>query len=142
MKKILFLIILFSFLNCDLNNKKKEHNNLEFNDIEIIDPIEYKAEFKYGMDSIRKIIYSNMNLTKESGTVWISIKIDSLGNSEKIEIRKSENIKLNSEALRLGNLIPNEWKPAELGGKKRTKIPAIFYFPINFNKDIKEIYRE
>ena len=142
MKKILYLIIILSFLNCDLINKKKEIDTVEFNKIEIIEPIEYKAEFKYGMDSIRKIIYSNMNLTKENGTVWIAIRIDSLGNSEKTEIRKSENKKLNSEALRLGNLIPNEWKPAELGGKKRTKIPAIFYFPIRFNENIKELYQK
>ena len=49
------------------------------------------AEFKYGLDSISKLIYSNVNLTDEKGSVWISIKIDSMGIMEKTEIIKSEN---------------------------------------------------
>jgi len=107
----------------------------------IIDPIEYPAKFKYGLDSIQKLIYSNMVLTDEKGTVWISIKINNIGNLEKPEIIKSENKKLNSEALRLAELIPSEWSPAELGFE-RTKIASKYNFPIKFDEAIKILYSE
>jgi hypothetical protein len=37
-----------------------------------------------------------MILTKEKGTVWVSIRIDNTGNVEKPKIMKSENEKFNS----------------------------------------------
>ena len=106
-----------------------------------IDSGEYPAKFKYGLDSIPKIIYSNMNLTDEKGTVWITIKIDSTGNLENLKIIKSENEKLNSEALRLARLIPNEWSPAELG-PERTKIASTYNLPIKFDEAVKILYSE
>ena len=139
MKKIIYLVLIISIIGC---KSEKNKSDLSTDSIENygdpIDPIQYNAEFKYGLDSIPKLIYSNMILTDEKGTVWISIKIDSTGNIE-TEIIKSENEKLNSEALRLAELIPNEWKPAELG-PKRTKIASRYNFPIKFDKAVKILY--
>ncbi|MFC4689405.1 energy transducer TonB [Dokdonia genika] len=143
MKKLLFIIISILIFSCKTEKQKTELNNLSIEnqtDV-IIDPIEYPAKFKYGLDSIPKIIYSNMNLTDEKGTVWISIKIDSIGNLEKPKIMKSENEKLNSEALRLAELIPNEWSPAELG-PERIKIASKYNFPIKFDEAVKILYSE
>lgn len=142
MKKILYLILIISIIGCkseknksDLSTDSIEHNG------DPIQPIQRNPEFKYGLDSISNLIYTNMDLTDEKGTVWISIKIDSIGNIEKTEITKSENEKLNSEALRLAGLIPNDWKPAELG-PKRTKISSRYNFPIKFDKAVKILYAD
>ena len=54
---------------------------------------------------------------------------------------KSENEKLNSEALRLAELIPNEWSPAELGAE-RIKIASKYNFPIKFDEAVKILYSE
>jgi len=143
MKKLLILIIPFLIFNCksEKDNSELTVESTQYQADTIIDPIEYPAEFKYGLDSIPKIIYSNMILTDEKGTVLISIKIDSTGNLEKPEIIKSENEKLNSEALRLAELIPNEWNPAELG-PERTKIASRYSFAIKFDKAVKILYSE
>ena len=143
MKKLLLLIISILIFGCKTEKQKAELNGdtIEIQADTIIDPIEYPAKFKYGLDSIPKIIYSNMNLTDEKGTVWISIKIDSTGNLENLNIIKSENEKLNSEALRLAKLIPNEWSPAELG-PERTKIASIYNLPIRFDEAVKILYSE
>ncbi|TXK71885.1 energy transducer TonB [Mesonia sp. HuA40] len=143
MKKLLLLIISILIFGCKTEKQKAELNGdtIEFQTDTIIDPIEYPAKFKYGLDSIPKIIYSNMNLTDEKGTVWISIKIDSTGNLENLNIIKSENEKLNSEALRLAKLIPNKWSPAELG-PERTKIASIYNLPIRFDEAVKILFSE
>jgi hypothetical protein len=142
-KTLLIFLIPFLILCCKSEKEKTEltDNSTEYQSDRIIDPIEYRAQFKYGLDSIPKLIYSNMVLTDEKGTVWISIKIDSTGNLEKPEIMKSENVKLNSEALRLAELIPNEWKPAELGPERR-KVASIYNFAIKFDKAVKILYSE
>jgi hypothetical protein len=143
MKKLLIFIIPFLILSCKSEKEKSEltDESIIYQTDSIIDPIEYRAEFKYELDSIPKLIYSNMILTDEKGTVWISIKIDSTGNLEKPKIMKSENEKLNSEALRLAELIPNEWSPAELG-PERTKIASKYHFAIKFDKAVKILYSE
>ena len=77
-----------------------------------------------------------MNLKKEFGTVFVSFKIDTIGNMYDIKIGKSDNKNLNGEALRLTKLIPNEWKPAELGGgKKRIKVLSKYYLPIRKTRE-------
>jgi len=130
-------------LSCKAEKQKSEltDDSTQYQTGVIIDPIEYRAEFKYGLDSISKLIYSNMKLTEEKGTVLISIKIDSAGNLEKPKIIKSENEKLNSEALRLAELIPNEWSPAELGFERK-KIASIYNFAIKFDIAVKILYSE
>lgn len=144
LKKILYIFTIWIISSC--NSEKKlsgfKSDLLEQNKdstIIPIQPIEYKAEFKYGLDSIPKLIYKNMKLTEEKGIVWFSIKIDSLGNIEKTAIIRSTNQKLNTEALRLANLIPNEWKPAEIGPKK-TKIASIYNFSIKFEDTTKNFH--
>jgi hypothetical protein len=143
MKKLLIFVIPLLIFSCKTDKEKSEltDKSAQYEMDGIIDPIEYRAEFKYGLDSIPKIIYSDMILTDEKGTVWISIKIDSTGNLEKPKIMKSENEKLNSEALRLAELIPNEWNPAELG-PERTKIASNYNFAIKFDKAVKILYSE
>jgi hypothetical protein len=143
MKKLLIFIIPLLILSCKTDKEKSEltDESTQYEMDGIIDPFEYRAEFKYGLDSIPKIIYSNMILTDEKGTVWISIKIDSTGNLEKPKIMKSQNEILNSEALRLAELIPNEWSPAELG-HERTKIASTYNFAIKFDKAVKILYSE
>ena len=142
MKKILYLVLIITIISC---KSEKNQSDLSTDSIENnghpIQPIQYNAEFKYGLDSISNLIYTNMDLTDERGTVWISIKIDSIGNIEKTEIVKSENEKLNPEALRLAELIPNEWSPAELG-PERTKIASRYNFPIKFDKAVKILYAD
>jgi len=142
MKKLLIFIITTLILSCQVKKKKSKLNKtlIQYQD-SIIDPIEYPAKFKYGLDSISKLIYSNMTLTKEKGTVIVGIKIDSTGNIDKVEIMKSDNEKLNSEALRLMKLIPNEWIPAELGAN-RIKIASKYYFPIKFDKATKLLFTD
>ena len=143
MKNALYLIILLLMLACKTEKSKADLNeNLSEQKVDtIIDPIQYPAEFRFGLDSISKLIYTNMNLTDEKGTVWISIKIDSTGIIEKMEIIKSENEKLNSEALRLARLIPSEWRPAELGPKRR-KISSEYNIPIRFDNAAKILYSD
>lgn len=141
MKKLFIAIITTIFFCCKTENNK---NSLDktvtgYPTDSIIDPIEYPAEFKYGLDSIRKLVYSNMNLTDKKGTVWVSIIIDSLGNMGKPKVVKSENSKLNSEALRLARLIPNNWSPSEIG-PERTKIPSKKLFSIKFDRAVKNLY--
>ena len=142
MKTIIYLSLMILFFSCKSEKNEKEFSNdfIEIDSIaDNVDPIQYNAEFKYGTDSITKIIYCNMNLKKEFGTVFVSFKIDTIGNMYDIKIGKSDNKNLNGEALRLTKLIPNEWKPAELGGgKKRIKVLSKYYLPIRFEKMIKE----
>ncbi|MDO3695229.1 TonB family protein [Wenyingzhuangia sp. chi5] len=82
-----------------------------------------------------------MNVISEKGKVIVSIEIDSLGNIKNTKIVKSNNEKLNPEALRLVKLIPNEWTPAEIGSQRK-KIPSNFNFLIKFDKAIKLLYSE
>ena len=141
MKNIIYLSLLILISSCKTEKKEKEFSNdfIEIDSIaDNIDPIDNNAEFKYGIDSIMRIIYCNMNLKNEYGTVIVSFKIDTIGEINGIEIRKSDNDKLNEEALRLTELIPNEWKPGETRGKKKMKIVSKFYLPIRFDKTIKE----
>lgn len=149
MKNILCVFIFLSIASCK-SEKKKSNLNSDLSEQNVdtileannpIQPIEYHAEFKYGLDSIPKLIYTNMKLTEEKGTVWISIIIDSIGNIAKTEIIRSDNEKLNSEALRLAKLIPNEWKPAEQG-TLRTKIKSRYDFPIKFDRAVKILYAD
>ena len=140
MRKIIYILLVIMFFGCKTESEKTEtkNNNPDFNEI-IIDPIEYNAEFKYGNDSLMKIIYSNMKITENKGTVWVSMVIDSFGNIGNIKIRKTENEKLNLEAIKLVKLIPNEWKPAEFG-PERKKINTKYTLPIQFDEAVKIIY--
>ena len=140
MKNIIYLSLMFLILSCKTTKKEKESSDrfIKIDSIaDNIDPIEHRAEFKYGIDSLTKIIYCNMDLKNEFGTVYVSFKIDTIGEIKNIEIGKSDNQNLNEEALRLTKLIPNEWKPAEFGAK-RIKIMSKYHLPIRFEKMIKE----
>lgn len=125
MKKIFCLLIISLFLNCKTDNEI------------IADPITQKAQFKFDIDTIPKIIYSNLNLTKERGNVIFRIEIDSTGNASEPIVMKSSNENLNAETLRVARLIPNEWVPAKMGNKN---IKSYYLFMIKFTPEIKNKY--
>ena len=125
MKRILCLLIISFFLNCKTDNEI------------IVDPITQEAQFRFDIDTIPKIIYSNLKLTKERGNVVFRIEIDSSGKAKEPIIMKSSNKKLNTETLRLARLIPNEWIPAKMGNKN---IKSYYTFMVKFAPEIKNKY--
>ena len=60
MKNIIYLSLMFLILSCKTTKKEKESSDrfIKIDSIaDNIDPIEHRAEFKYGIDSLTKIIF-------------------------------------------------------------------------------------
>lgn len=112
---------------CGQDSIKKEKIELYYYNKQAVPP--------GGVDSIKRIIKSNLNFPKMKefirGTVRVKFIIDSSGILKEPTIEKGLHPLCEKEALRLVSLFPKKWKPAMKDGKP---IEMFYIVPILFRK--------
>lgn len=102
-------------------------------DLEIIKYYSQSAQvmpmYYGGANKLYEFIGNNFNRNGKTGKVEVQFYIDSKGYATEIEIKKSTNPGLDSEAKRVVSLMPR-WQPAHQGG---TFVRCAYIVPITIN---------
>lgn len=100
-------------------------------------PFEVAAEFKGGIEALRKFIAANIEYPeyatehKIEGKVHVMFVIDEQGFVSDVNILQSAHELFDKEAIRVIYSMP-QWKPAEFDGEK---VKSYYTLPINFKLD-------
>lgn len=85
--------------------------------------IQTQTEFPGGKDSLAAFLMNNIRypaearVNNQTGTVYISFIVDTIGNLSRIKVDQGVCASLDSEAVSVVRKMPN-WKPATMNGKK------------------------
>ena len=130
MKRILITIFLFSVIGGYSQNTPGTRVKAGFG----VTVVQKQPEFPGGPDSLTAFLNRNVNypvqarIDRIQGRVYVGFMIDENGNMSDFRLLSGVNEEMNSEALRVAQLL-GTWKPGEVDGHP---VKTHYILPIDF----------
>lgn len=131
MKKLLFLTLLFFFIQTNYAQEKENHPNQ--NSIYSTVTMEVKPEFPGGQEELNKYIAKNYIIPSEvkniRGRIYLNFIVEIDGSLTDIKVLRDLGFGSGKEAIRILKDSP-KWNPGQLNG---VKVRSFFSLPISIN---------